>query len=439
MKNKELVVVNAADYGLVEKKANEIKVAFRPIIEQMDGLQAEYDAIMLLDMSENKARMARNLKSRYTKLRTATGKIHKDQKQFYLQGGKYVDSWKNAQLSVSKVLEDSLSDVGDYYERLKQEERDAIFKARTEALMSNGVETVPDGLADMSEEVWVLYLAGVEASYKKKLEEEAEAEEKRLEEERLKKEEDERIKKENEQLKIKQDLIKVRAQSLFSINVSVIPDDIGDLTDDQWKTFYAEKESEYKAHLQAEAERLEKEEEEERQRKEKEEAERKEKAEADRKANEEIQRLAALGRIRMKELALLGVLDFPEDLGSLPEEAWKTFLADKKADYEKRLAEEKAAKDAEEKRLEEDRKAKAKIEKELADKKAAEEEEAKRLEDEANAKRAQGDVGLTKDLVTHLELVKEAYTFTQPEYQKMHSDVCILVDKIVGHIKKLVS
>ena len=190
----------------------------------------------------------------------------------------------------------------------------------------------------------------------------------------------------------------------------------------------------------------------------------------------------------------------PGNLGELTEEVWSNYLFGVKTAFEQKVAAEKAAKEAEEKRIADEKaeqerirleneklkkaaevaaaeKAKADAaaaelaeqaqkereaaaaalaaEKAKADAAAAElataqkaaadkaqaEAEAKRLEAVAEENRIQaelskGDSEKVKDLIAYLSEAKTKFQFKSKKNQKMYSDVCILVDKIITHIQK---
>ena len=76
------------------------------------------------------------------------------------------------------------------------------------------------------------------------------------------------------------------------------------------------------------------------------------------------------------------------------------------------------------------------IEAELKEKK----EEEKRIEAEEKARieaeLKKGDKDKVKDLINDLNLMKAKYNFDSDSNKKMYEDTCLLLDKIVVHIKK---
>lgn len=112
----------------------------------------------------------------------------------------------------------------------------------------------------------------------------------------------------------------------------------------------------------------------------------------------------------------------------------------KEAEEKERLAKIEAEKQAKieaelKAKAEAERKEKERIEKELQAKKEAEqkaiEDEKKRIQAELN----KGDSAKVNDLIADLEALKTKYSFKSEKNKKMYSDTCILIDKVINHIK----
>ena len=97
-----IVKINPADYGLTETKAKEIEAMFKPMLQKMVELEEEYNEVVKLEINKDTCTKAKELRLKYVKVRTGTASIHKELKAFYLNGGRFVDGWKNAQLFASQ-------------------------------------------------------------------------------------------------------------------------------------------------------------------------------------------------------------------------------------------------------------------------------------------------------------------------------------------------
>jgi hypothetical protein len=200
----ELVKIKASDYGLEETKAQEIESLFTPMLSKMSELESEYNDILQNEINPETCQRAHDLRSAYVKIRTGTAEIHKKAKEFYLNGGRFVDGWKNAQLFASGEKEKTLKAIEDHFENQEREKREKLRTDRVE-LLKPYTEIEPLALGHMEQTVFDNYLTGVKIAHELRLESEKRTEESRLasiEAERVKQEnirlENERLKKEAE-------------------------------------------------------------------------------------------------------------------------------------------------------------------------------------------------------------------------------------------------
>ena len=150
-------------------------------------------------------------------------------------------------------------------------------------------------------------------------------------------------------------------------------------------------------------------------------------------------------------------------MGELTEQVWENFILGTKTAYDLKIAAKIEAERLEAERLEAEKieqerikkeneslklqaeqrekelaieRAKAAEELRIANEKAAEE---KRIADEAKLKLEQellkGDSEKFNDLLNDLEVLKTKYIFKSEKNKKKYSDVSILLEKIINHIK----
>jgi hypothetical protein len=180
----DLIKINPADYGLEESKAQQIAAQFKPMLDKMVELEREYNEVIKLPVEDAETAVkAKELRLQYVKVRTGTEKIHKEQKAFYLAGGRFVDGWKNAQLFASQGLEDNLKEIETYQERLEAERIEKIRSERW-GQINQYTEIEPFGLSTMDENTFNALLSGYKANYEAKIEAERQAELARIEAER---------------------------------------------------------------------------------------------------------------------------------------------------------------------------------------------------------------------------------------------------------------
>lgn len=197
----QIVKINPKDYGLTETKAKEIEAMFAPMLQKMVELEQEFNELSKLEISKETCQKARELRLKYVKVRTGTAEIHRELKAFYLNGGRFVDGWKNAQLFASQGMEEKLSAIENHFENLERERISKLQDKRSNELLKYDVDYIPENLGLMPDDVWNNFLLGTKTNYENRKEAERKAEQERIAKEKAKAEERERIRKENEQLK----------------------------------------------------------------------------------------------------------------------------------------------------------------------------------------------------------------------------------------------
>ena len=198
-----LIKLDPKEFGLEENKAKQIADMFLPMLSEMETLEAEFNEVIKLPIEKETTEKAKGLRLKYVKVRTGTAKIHKDLKAFYLNGGRFVDGWKNAQVMASQGNEERLLEIEKHFEVQRQKEVEALQESRANKLnpFLEVNQPTPPNLFDMDESMWNNYLTGAEANYKARVEAEEKAEAERIAKEKAEIEEQELIRKENEQLK----------------------------------------------------------------------------------------------------------------------------------------------------------------------------------------------------------------------------------------------
>ena len=196
----KLIKINAAEYGLEESKAQEISAMFKPMLDKMVELEKDFNEIAKQEINEGTCLQAKQLRLQYRDVRTGTAEIHKGLKAFYLRGGRFVDSWKNAQLAASGEMEEKLSAIENHFENLQKEKIAKLQSERSEQI-AKYIDIIPETLGLMNKDVWDNFFTGTKANYKLQKEAEKKVERQRIEKEKKAREEKKRIIAENERLK----------------------------------------------------------------------------------------------------------------------------------------------------------------------------------------------------------------------------------------------
>lgn len=194
------IKVDHTEYGLQESKAQEIASMFKPMLESMEYLEVQYNEIMTREIEPETIQMAHDLRLAYVKVRTGTDAIHKKLKDFYLQGGRFVDGWRNAQRMASQGNEEKLRAIEDHFKN-KEIERIQRLQAARGLILEGYTTFIPDQLGEMADDVWDNYLAGVRLNYEAQKEAEKKALEERENKQKQEAARNERARKENYKLR----------------------------------------------------------------------------------------------------------------------------------------------------------------------------------------------------------------------------------------------
>jgi len=200
-----LVHTGTEEFALEQNRAVEIAEKFLPSINATKALNAAFQKIVASEITETTVNQAKALRLRYVKLRTGTAAIHKEEKNAFLNGGRFVDSCKNIQIANGEPCETKLKEIENHFETLRKDAIEKLQVEREGALVQFGVEAFPSLLGEMEEAVWDGYINGVKLNFEAKAKEAAEAEALRVKAEEEARAEQEQVRLENEKLKAEAD------------------------------------------------------------------------------------------------------------------------------------------------------------------------------------------------------------------------------------------
>jgi hypothetical protein len=200
VETKSIVKLDPKLYGLTETKAKEIEAMFAPMLAKMVELETEFNEVSGLEVNKETCLKARMLRLKYVKVRTGTAEIHRELKAFYLNGGRFVDGWKNAQLFASQGIEDKLTAIENHFENLERERIARLQEQRAAEMAKYEVDYIPENLGEMPDNVWQNFILGTKTNYEARKAAELKAEQDRIAKEKAEAEERERIRKDNERL-----------------------------------------------------------------------------------------------------------------------------------------------------------------------------------------------------------------------------------------------
>lgn len=154
-------VVDPAAYGVTQETAQKIEAQFLPMLSALSALEKEYFNIIGSKDMRSKAVVsaARRLRHQYGELRRLVAEIHKRQKAYFLNGGRFVDAFKNVQTFACTGREDALEAIEKAVEIEREERRRQLQATRSDLLR----DYVPDpdrlDLGNMEEDVFRAYFA----------------------------------------------------------------------------------------------------------------------------------------------------------------------------------------------------------------------------------------------------------------------------------------
>jgi hypothetical protein len=197
----ELIKIDPGAYGLQATEAAQVEAAFLPMIDKMKELESQFNEIALLPIEPTTSKKAKELRLQYVKIRTGTAAIHKTAKEYYRNGGLFVDGWKNAQAFASQQKEQKLEQIELHFENLEKERKEKLKIERLALLAGLCDDPSMYPVSDMSTPAFEQLLNGLTVAKQQREDAIRQAEENRLAKEKADREEQERIRLENERLK----------------------------------------------------------------------------------------------------------------------------------------------------------------------------------------------------------------------------------------------
>ena len=367
-----LVMTGTEEFALEQNMATAIAKRFLPNIDATKALNEKFQEVIAKEITEESVKEAKTLRLQYVKLRTATAAIHKTEKNAFLNGGRFVDSCRAAQLLNGEPCETKLKEIETHFETMRKEAVQKLQVERGAYLVEYGVEVFPSLLGEMEQDVWDNYINGVKLNFEAKKKEAAEVESLRAKQEEEAKAEQERIRLENEQLK---------AEAIEREATAKKEQDARDKAD---AARVAKEKVEQDARDAAEAKRIAKEKE----------------------AQEERDRLAKVEADKVRKA----------------QEAAEAKLEEERKERVSVEAEERAKREA--------------LEAELKAKKDADELAEKQKEEARQAELSKGDEEKINDLIGSFVYIKDAFEFESKKNQKLFVNVQALCDKVVKYIEE---
>jgi hypothetical protein len=184
----------------IQSLEQRLENTFAPIKTMLDEMKVEHAEIMALEITQENCFKAKSLAKKYQKLRSATDELHKNEKAFYLKGGRKVDEWKTETYKLIEPAEKEAKERAEHFELLEKARIEKLQGERYAEYQKYGQDLFID-LGSMAEEVWNNFIAGVKTSFEIRKAAEEKAEQERKEKEAAERAEQAKIKAENEKLR----------------------------------------------------------------------------------------------------------------------------------------------------------------------------------------------------------------------------------------------
>lgn len=216
----KLTIVNPAEFGIEETKANELTIGLKTILAEREMLIDAYNDVICLEITLENLETFKSLRLKIRDNRTkGIEKWHTVNKAYFLAGGRFCDAIKNKEASINDGMEEKLAAAEKHFENLEKERLLVIHNERVGKLSPFGYEIGNTDFASMDENMFNAILTGAETNHKAKLESELKAEQTRIENIRLEAEEKEkqhlemdRLRKENEEKEKQIELERIEAE-----------------------------------------------------------------------------------------------------------------------------------------------------------------------------------------------------------------------------------
>ena len=173
-------------FGIEPKKAEAIRSGLATTLAEREALKDAYIDVIKLEISPETISIFKELRLKIVKNRTqGIEKWHKNEKAFYLAGGKFVDAIKNKEIAVNQGMEENLLDAEKFYERQEAEKKAAINKERIEKIRPYVEDVIGLDFSEMNDYDFEDFVLGKKIRFENEAKAKLEAEEKEAEDKRL--------------------------------------------------------------------------------------------------------------------------------------------------------------------------------------------------------------------------------------------------------------
>jgi DNA repair exonuclease SbcCD ATPase subunit len=154
---------------LEPEKAARIQSVFVPHDGDLQQVELIYTDLIAQPLSPQTAKEAGEMRKVIKAIKSRATKLHKSEKAYYLNAGRFVDALKNRFVTRIDLMEDRLEKIENYAYYEQQERVAKLRDTRLTEIMPY-LETYPSGIEHMAEDVYQMTLEGAKVAYAARIE-----------------------------------------------------------------------------------------------------------------------------------------------------------------------------------------------------------------------------------------------------------------------------
>ena len=161
---------NVELFGIEPSKAKEMVGGLDSTLADREVLKNAYIDVIELDITSENLATFKELRLKLVKNRTSIETWHKNNKAFYLAGGRFVDAIKNKEIEVNKEMESKLLEGEKFFESQEKEKARLLNEERIEIIRPYVDDVSGLDFSDFSDENFDDFVLGKKTRYNERIE-----------------------------------------------------------------------------------------------------------------------------------------------------------------------------------------------------------------------------------------------------------------------------
>ena len=161
---------NVELFGIEPAKAKEMVGGLDSTLADREVLKNAYIDVIELDITSENLPTFKELRLKLVKNRTSIETWHKNNKAFYLAGGRFVDAIKNKEIEVNKEMESKLLEGEKFFENQEKEKARLLNEERIEIIRPYVDDVSGLDFSDFSDENFDDFVLGKKTRYNERIE-----------------------------------------------------------------------------------------------------------------------------------------------------------------------------------------------------------------------------------------------------------------------------